>query len=152
MRATGLHFSATGNNAGNRKKRMDTMHPEQIVDTVRQAQVMTIDHWWNLLLAFLLGGFTSAMWTWREARRRPHWNEIVSTFFVTGLLAVAFAAYLIDKVETPMVIVISILCGFSGDSLVRLLVRGFRAVATRMVDAVGTFFGARPKSEPPPEE
>lgn len=128
------------------------MPPEQIAETVRQAQVMTAEHWWNLMLAFLLGGFTSAVWTWREARRRPGWNEIISTFFVTGLLAVAFAAYLIDKIATPMVIVISILCGFSGDSLVRLIVRGFRAVVTRVVGASATLFGTRQKPEPPTEE
>lgn len=142
MNAPILRFSAAG---PSRRSPEDTsaMPPDQIAETVKQVQVMTAEHWYNLLLAFMLGGFTSAMWTWREARRKPGWNEIVSTFFVTGLLAVAFAAYLQDQIATPMVIVISILCGFSGDTIIRIAVRGFRAIVSR-------FFGA--SLEPPTKE
>lgn len=132
MKAINPYYSAEEHGRRMPPQRQHAMPPTDVVDAVKTAQAMSLENWWNLVLAFLLGGFTSAVWTWREAKRQPEWREIVSTFIVTGLVAVLFAAYLMEKIDTRMVVVISILCGFSGDSLIRIVVRGFKAVVSRV--------------------
>lgn len=94
---------------------------------------MTADGWYNLGLAFLIGGAVSAVWTWREGKRKPKLPEIFSTFLCSGAIAVAIVAYLMGKnITTPMVICISILTGFSGEMIIRILIRAFVGIARRV--------------------
>lgn len=147
MNALPLRFSAAPHDRS-KGTTAHAMPPDQIAEAVKTAQQVTMssDAWYNLGLAFLLGGSVSAVWTWREARRKPQWREIISTFFVSGMIAVAFVSYLLGKIDTPMVIVISILCGFSGDSIIRIAVQLFGAFVSRVM---GTPKG---QQHPPTEE
>lgn len=109
--------------------------PVQITNAVNQAQqvAMTADGWWNLGLAFMIGGAVSAVWTWREGKRKPKLPEITSTFLCSGAIAVAIVAYLLGKnIQTPMVVCISILTGFSGEMVIRICIRGFLGMARRI--------------------
>lgn len=136
-----LRFSASKDDLkkSERKRKM----PDPITEAVRQAsQVpMTSDGWYNLALAMVIGGAVSAVWTWREGRRKPRFTEVASTFLCSGAIAVAIVAYLMDKnISVPMVICISILTGFSGEIIIRIIIRGFLEIVQRV-------FGV--KDEPP---
>lgn len=75
----------------------------------------------RLALSFLLGSFTSAFVT-LKAKELPSVREICSSTILSGIIAVAFGAYLIEHgITTGMLIVVSILCGLGGDVLVRVL-------------------------------
>lgn len=109
--------------------------PDPITEAVTQAQqaAMTADGWWNLGLAMVIGGAVSAVWTWREGKRKPKLAEVFSTFLCSGAIAVAIVAYLMGKnITTPMVICISILTGFSGEMVIRILIRAFVGIAKRV--------------------
>lgn len=98
---------------------------------VTQVDVIT------LLLAFVLGGFTSAIWTWRMSLvggRKPTIFEIVSSALVSAMVAFGFACLLIYW-GVPLIpgMLVSIMCGFSGDSLVRLAIFLFNKLV------IGTF-------------
>lgn len=94
----------------------------------------------TLLLAFVLGGFTSAIWTWRMSLvggRQPTIFEIVSSALVSAIVAFGFACLLIYW-GVPLLpgMLVSIMCGFSGDSLVRLAIFLFNKVVISNVEKV----------------
>lgn len=133
MSALPLRYSVADDDS--RKTPRQPKMPDPITEAVHQAQqaAMTADGWYNLGLAFLIGGAVSAVWTWREGKRKPKGAEIFSTFLCSGAIAVAIVAYLMGKnITTPMVICISILTGFSGEMIIRILIRAFVGIAKRV--------------------
>lgn len=101
---------------------------DPVTDVVSEAKqvIMTQYEIWSIAIAFVFGGFTSAIWTWKEAIRKPKRSEIVSTFIVSGLISIVVISLMLRwSPGAPMVFVlaISILCGFSGDILVRPMVK-----------------------------
>lgn len=142
MKALHLRYSAA--NRGDEKNICPKMPPE-FTEAVAEAQnaAMTAQQWLDLAIAAILGGTSSALWTIRSAlrdtRRRPrfpHWTEIISTALCSALVAVAFAAYFAGKMATPMVIVSSILCGFGGEPLIRIVATGFTMFVKSWISAV----------------
>lgn len=133
MRDTLFRFSLNQPPDDHRPQRKPMADP--ITDAVQQAQqvAMTADGWWNLGLALAIGGAVSAVWTWREGKRKPKLAEITSTFLCSGAIAVAIVAYLMGKnITTPMVVCISILTGFSGEIIIRIAIRGFVGAMRRI--------------------
>ena len=107
---------------------------DPIIDAVSEARNVVMTHsevWWHVIIAFAFGGFTSAIWTWKEARRKPTKGEVFSTFLVSGLIAVVFICLLMKyALPIQLVIAISILSGFSGDIIIRVMARIFVKAAT----------------------
>lgn len=133
MKALPLRYSVA--DEGPRKPLRQPPMPDPITEAVTQAQqvAMTADGWWNLGLAMVIGGAVSAVWTWREGKRKPKAPEIFSTFLCSGAIAVAIVAYLLGKnIQTPMVVCISILTGFSGEMVIRIFIRAFLGMARRI--------------------
>lgn len=94
----------------------------------------------TLCLAFVLGGFTSAIWTWRLSLvggRQPTVFEIVSSAMVSAIVAFGFACLMIYW-GVPMIpgMLVSIMCGFSGDSLVRLAIFLFNKLVIGMFEKI----------------
>lgn len=101
---------------------------EPVTEVITEARelLMTRTELWSLVVAFVFGGFTSAIWTWKEAVRKPKRSEIASTFIVSGLITMVVISLMLRwSPQAPMIYIlaISILCGFSGDILVRPLVK-----------------------------
>lgn len=92
--------------------------------------ILTEYETWSMIVAFIFGGLTSAVWTWKEAVRKPRLNEVASTMFVSGMFAVGVVCWLM-KYNIPIyqVIAISILVGFAGDIIIRGLIRAVGKLA-----------------------
>jgi hypothetical protein len=105
---------------------------------VTQVDVIT------LALAFVLGGFTSAIWTWRMSLvggRTPTIFEIVSSAMVSAIVAFGFGCGLIYwGVPLLPTMLVSVMCGFSGDSLVRLAIFLFNKI---FVSSIEKIFGVK---------
>lgn len=115
--------------------------PDPVTDAVVEAKhiIMTQTEFWSIMIAFVFGGFTSAIWTWKEATRKPKISEVVSTFIVSGLITIVVISLMLRwSPEAPMlfILAISILCGFSGDILIRPLVK-FLAVFVNAISGKG---------------
>lgn len=101
---------------------------DQIADAVKTAKtILSTEEQWRMAAAFLFGSFTSAIWVLRQNTRHPKIWEITSTALCSGLIAVAVCNLLNSKAELSLAqnIGISILTGFSGDILIRILVERF---------------------------
>lgn len=105
---------------------------------ITQVDVLT------LFLAFILGGFTSAIWTWRMSLvggRTPTIFEIVSCAFVSGIVAFGFGCGLIYwGVPLLPTMLVSVMCGFSGDTVVRLAIFLFNKI---FVSTIEKIFGVK---------
>lgn len=80
-----------------------------------------LDFWTPLLIAFMLGSFTSAFWTLRSGKKAK-WNEATSTILCAGMMSVLFWSLMSDYgMPRGLHIGVSIACGFTGDTLVRIV-------------------------------
>jgi biotin transporter BioY len=107
-----------------------------IAKAIEQAQELklTASAVWNLCMAFLLGSFTSAWWTLREGGS-PGWKETTSSCIVSGMVATAIGALLMDYGISPLKLVfVSIMCGFSGDIIIRVAARRFVAFVKKLLE------------------
>ena len=105
---------------------------------ITQVDVLTLG------LAFILGGFTSAIWTWRMSLvggRNPTIFEVVSSALVSGVIAFGFGCGLVYY-GVPLLpnMLVSVMCGFSGDSLVRLAIFLFNKI---VVGSIEKIFGVK---------
>lgn len=108
-----------------------------VTDVVSEAKQVIISQSeiWSIIVAFVFGSFTSAIWTWKEGHRKASAEEIVSTALSSGMLAILFVCLLLRfSPGTPMVLVlaVSILSGFSGDIMVRPAVKWFGLFVARL--------------------
>jgi hypothetical protein len=101
---------------------------------ITQVDVITLG------LAFVLGGFTSPIWTWRMSLvggRNPTIFEIVSSALVSAVVAFMFGCGLIYyEIPLMLTLVVSVMCGFSGDSLVRLAIFLFNKIVINTVEKI----------------
>lgn len=97
----------------------------------------------TLALAFVLGGFSSAVWTWRMALvggRSPTVFEITSTVLLGGTIAFIFGCILrYWDVPILLTMVVSVLAGMGGDSIARLLLLLFNKVVINTFEKVFGF-------------
>lgn len=105
------------------------MTPDTLQKAAEQAQAlsqMNSHALQQLGVSFVLGSFTSAWWTLREGKRRPKAGEVVSSAIVSGMVSLAVVALLLDyNITFGRLVFVSIMCGFGGDVLVRVMARGF---------------------------
>lgn len=101
----------------------------EISDAVKVAKsILSTEEMWRMVSAFVFGSFTSAIWVLRQNTRKPHWGEVTSTALVSGFIAIAVCNLLnshVSGLSLAWNIGISILTGFSGDIIVRIMVDRF---------------------------
>lgn len=101
---------------------------EQISEAVKTAKtILSTEEQWRMAAAFIFGSFTSAIWVLRQNKRKPMLKEVVSTSLMSGFIAIAVCNLLSARSELSLAenIAISILTGFSGDMIVRIVVERF---------------------------
>lgn len=104
---------------------------EPVLDAVQEAKqvILTQHEIYKLAIAFMFGSLTSAVWTWKEGKKaRAH--EVFSTAVVSGFGAIVWACILNQyNLPTTLLIAVSILTGFSGDIMLRGMVKGAVKIA-----------------------
>jgi predicted membrane channel-forming protein YqfA (hemolysin III family) len=116
---------------------------DQIANAVKTAKsILSTEEQWRMICAFIFGSFTSAIWVLRQNTRSPKVWEITSTALCSGFIAIAVCNLLNSRANLSLAqnIGISILTGFSGDILIRILVE-------RFIKWIAKIFGVSSSSE-----
>jgi hypothetical protein len=113
--------------------------PTEAVKLAQQIGITQVDII-TLVSACVLGGFTSAIWTWRMfivGGRKPTVFEICSSALASAMVAFV-AACLQLHWGVPFIpgMAISVMCGFSGDSLIRVAILAYKVIVVGTVEKI----------------